>query len=368
MERLDVVVVGAGAVGLAVGRALARAGREVIILDAADAIGTVTSSRNSEVIHAGIYYEPGSLKARLCVRGRDLLYAYAIANHLPHEACGKLIVATSPYEISTLERLHRTAQASGIELEWLDGAEVQRREPVIECCRALYSRRTGIVDSHAFMLQLLADLEACGGVAVLRTPVIGGAANENGVDLRVGGEGPIKVAARLVVNCGGLNASAVARSIIGVPPQAVPETLYAKGNYFSCVAPARFTHLIYPVPERGGLGVHLTRDLAGQIRFGPDLEWVDELDYAVRPERADQFYEAVRRYWPALPDGSLVPAYAGIRPKLRAEDGGAADFRIDGPSVHGVAGLINLFGIESPGLTAALAIGEYVAAMTGGTR
>ena len=360
VETIDIVVIGAGVVGLAIGRALSLAGREVIVVDKADAIGTETSSRNSEVIHAGLYYGPTTLKARLCIRGRDQLYAYLLERRLPFERCGKLIVATNATEEHVLLGVEAAASLNGVALQTLSAVDVKRLEPDIACTRALLSPLSGIVDSHALMTQLQADLESEGGMVVLRTPVLSGVVAGDGVKLHLGGDDPSAIRARTVVNSAGLTAERVARSIAGIPRGAIPAVRFAKGNYFSCSPSPRFRHLIYPVPEPGGLGVHATLDLAGQVRFGPDVEWVDSLDCSVDPARADRFYGAIRRYWPALPDGALAPDYAGIRPKALCTDA-EQDFRIDGPQVHGIEGLVNLFGIESPGLTAALAIGDYVA-------
>lgn len=360
MDRLDVVVIGAGVVGLAIGRSLALTGREVVVLDRADAIGTETSSRNSEVIHAGLYYAPATLKARLCVRGRDLLYAYLLERRLPFERCGKLIVATNAAEEDALSGIEAAAALNGVALQPLSAIDAKRFESDIACTRALLSPLSGIVDSHALMTQLQADLESAGGMVVLHTPVVSGAVAGDGVELRLGGDDPFDIRARTVVNSAGLMAERIARSIAGIPPEAIPTVRFAKGNYFSCSPSPRFRHLIYPVPEPGGLGIHATLDLSGQVRFGPDVEWVEDLNCNVDPARGERFYAAIRRYWPALPDGALAPDYAGIRPKVLRADA-AQDFRIDGSDVHGVKGLVNLFGVESPGLTAALAIGDHVA-------
>lgn len=363
MEEVDCVVIGAGVVGLAVARALAERGLETLILEAERQIGCGTSSRNSEVIHAGLYYRPGSLKARLCRRGRELLYAYCASRGVPHRRCGKFIVATDAAQTGALERLLALGRDNGVEdLAPLDAAAACRAEPALRCAAALHSPSTGIVDSHALMLALQGDFERAGGMIAFDAPVTGGTAGPQGLTLQVGGAEPMRLRARQVVNCAGLQAQAVAASLEGLPAEAVPGCFYAKGSYFSLAGRAPFTRLIYPVPEPGGLGVHLTLDLGGQARFGPDVEWVEQLDYRVQPQRADAFYAAIRRYWPALPDGALQPGYAGIRPKLHPAGGPEADFLIQGPEVHGVAGLTNLFGIESPGLTAALAIGEQVAA------
>jgi len=361
MESVDCAVVGAGVIGLAVARALARAGREVIVLEAADAIGTETSARSSEVIHAGIYYPPGSAKARLCVEGRRALYRYCAEHSVPHRNCGKLIVATAPDQVPRLEKLRAQAGANGVtDLRALTGAEAARLEPELRCVAAMLSPSTGIIDSHAYMLALQGEAEAHGAVVVLRSPVTGGKIERAGIALEVGGAGPATLRARTVVNSAGLHAQRLAANLAGFPRRHVPATYYAKGNYYSLAGHAPFTHLVYPMPDQAGLGVHVTVDLAGQARFGPDVEWIDRIDYRVDARRADGFYAAIREYWPGLRDGRLQPAYAGIRPKVVGPDAPAADFLIEGPAVHGVPGLVNLFGIESPGITASLAIGEEV--------
>lgn len=355
-------MIGAGVVGLAVARALALRGRETLVLEAEDAIGTGTSSRNSEVIHAGIYYPPGSMKAELCVRGKHLLYAYCEARKIEHRRCGKLIVAADDEQVAALERIEATARANGVtDLRWLDAAEAKAMEPALSCVTALLSPSTGIVDSHGLMLALQGDLEAAGGTVAFRAPVRRGHCGPRGIFLEAGAEELIELEARIVVNSAGLHAQALARRIEGLPPDSIPPSGYAKGNYYVLQGRPPFRHLIYPVPEPGGLGVHLTLDLAGQARFGPDVEWIEKLDYTVDPARAERFYRVIRRYWPGLSDGSLYPGYAGIRPKLGGPAAGATDFLIQGAQTHGVGGLINLYGIESPGLTAALAIAERVA-------
>jgi L-2-hydroxyglutarate oxidase LhgO len=362
MEQVDSVVIGAGVVGLAVARALALAGREVVVLEAESAIGTVTSSRNSEVIHAGIYYAKGSLKARLCVRGKALLYAYCDAHGVPYRRCGKLIVATSSAQLPELDAIRSKAAGNGVhDLHALSRAEALAREPALDCVAALESPSTGIIDSHALMLALQGEAEAHGAMLALRSPVVGGEVTGDGIVLDVAGDEPMLLSARCVVNSAGLQAQAFARALQGFPPASVPPAHYAKGNYYALAARSPFSRLIYPIPEAHGLGVHLTLDLGGQARFGPDVEWVDHLDYSVDARRAEAFYGAIRAYWPGLPDGALAPAYAGIRPKLHAPGEAARDFLIQGPREHGVPGLVNLFGIESPGLTASLAIGEWVA-------
>jgi L-2-hydroxyglutarate oxidase LhgO len=363
-DSVDTVVIGAGVVGLAVARALALAGREVIILEAESMIGTGISSRNSEVIHAGIYYPKGSLKARLCVAGRRALYAYCEAHGVPHRRCGKLIVATNAEQEANLERILAAARGNGVEdIRLITRDEALTYEPALACTGALLSPATGIVDSHGLMLALLGDAEAQGAMIAFGSEVTGGSADGEGVAVEVAAEGEtMRLKARLLVNCAGLTAQRIAGSIAGLPRATIPTLSYAKGNYFTLTGRAPFTRLIYPVPEKGGLGVHLTLDLGGQAKFGPDVEWVERPEYDVDPARAARFYAAIRTYWPGLPDGALAPGYAGIRPKLPAADA-AADFVIQGPKTHGVAGLINLYGIESPGLTSALAIGEHVAGM-----
>ncbi|HET9042820.1 MAG TPA: NAD(P)/FAD-dependent oxidoreductase [Burkholderiales bacterium] len=362
MERVDAVVIGAGVVGLAVARALALAGREVIILEAADGIGTETSSRNSEVIHAGIYYPPGSLKARFCVAGKLALYAYCAERGVPHARCGKLLVATEENQLPKLAAIKAQAEANGVtDLQRLSAGEARALEPALRCVAAYLSPSTGIVDSHAFMLALQGDAEAQGAAIAYRSPLERGRVRDNGIMLEVGGAEPMQVLARTVVNSAGLHAPRVAASIQGLPPAQVPPTHYAKGNYYSLIGCAPFARLVYPMPNEAGLGVHITIDLGGQARFGPDVEWIDRIDYDVDPRRADSFYAAIRDYWPGLADGQLAPGYAGIRPKIVGPTEKAADFVVQGPRVHGVPGLVNLFGIESPGLTAALAIADYVA-------
>ena len=363
-DTVDCVVIGAGVVGLAVARALALSGREVLVLEAADAIGTGTSSRNSEVIHAGLYYPTGSLKARLCVQGRDRLYAYCAERGVPHRRCGKLLVATSQAQLSGLESIRTRAQANGVlDLQWLSRDEALALEPALECVAALHSPSTGIVDSHALMLALQGDLENAGGLVALNSPLEHASQAREAIDL-VAADGT-RLQARTVINAAGLWAPGLAAHFGGLDARHVPEARYAKGSYFTLAGRAPFSRLIYPVPEAAGLGVHLTLDLGGQAKFGPDVQWVDGPDdLVVDAARGDAFYDEVRKYWPGLRDGALAPGYAGIRPKIHGPNEPVADFVIQGPSTHGVPGLVNLFGIESPGLTSALAIADYVAALT----
>ena len=361
VESVDCVVVGAGVVGLAVARALAMAGREVIVLEAAEAIGTETSSRNSEVIHAGIYYPAGSLMARFCVAGRKQLYGYLAEKGVPHSNCGKLIVATNEVEDGKLEDIRRRAAVNGVDdMRILTAAEAIALEPNLRCTSALLSPSTGIIDSHGYMVALQGDAENAGAVVVFHSPALGGRAVAGGVEIDVGGAEPMSLRCNLLVNSAGLHAPKLADGIVGMPKERVPTSYYAKGNYFTLTGRSPFTRLIYPVPVPGGLGVHLTIDLGGQARFGPDVEWIEAIDYRVDPRRADSFYEAVRTYWPDLKDGALQPGYSGIRPKIVPKGAPGQEFVVQGPQTHGVPGLINLFGIESPGLTASLAIAAHV--------
>jgi len=357
MLDVDCIVIGGGIIGLACARALAFAGRSVLVLEKCPAIGMETSSRNSEVIHAGIYYPSGSLKAKLCLAGRDALYDYCAARHIPHRRCGKLIVASGGVQAQRLAALYANAHANGVtDVVQLSAAEAEVKEPAVQCSAALFSPSSGIIDTHALMLAYVADIENLGGQVVCNSAVEHVRAHDNGFVVRSAGT---EIHCHELVNAAGLWASAVARSIVGLDPAQVPETYLAKGNYFTLAGQGIFTHLVYPMPEPGGLGVHVTLDLAGQVRFGPDVEWVETIDYAVNSAQADKFDAAIRSYWPDLPRGSLQPGYSGIRPKLqRAAD---SDFRIDGPSQHGLAGLVNLYGIESPGITASMAIGQVVA-------
>jgi L-2-hydroxyglutarate oxidase LhgO len=364
MESVDCLVIGAGVVGLAVARHLALIGREVVIVDSASTFGSATSSRNSEVIHAGIYYPTGSLKARTCVAGKAMVYRYAAERAIAHRRCGKLIVATSVEQRGALEALRRQARANGVDdLRPLSAEEARAMEPQLRCVAALHSPSTGIIDSHALMLSFLGEAEDHGASLALNAPVIGGRVTSDGIVIEVGGASPITLLARSVINAAGLGAQGAARAITGIDPASVPPLHYAKGNYFALGGRAPFSRLVYPVPEPGGLGVHITLDLAGQGRFGPDVEWIERLEYDVDRTRADAFYAEIRKYWPGLPDGALLPAYAGIRPKLGPRGSPAADFVVQGGTAHGVAGLVQLFGIESPGLTASMAIAEHVASL-----
>jgi L-2-hydroxyglutarate oxidase LhgO len=360
-DQVDCVVIGAGVVGLAAARALAMAGREVMVLESDASIGNATSSRNSEVIHAGIYYPTGSLKARSCVEGKRRLYAYCEEKGVPYKRLGKLLVAVEEAEIPALQVVEKRAHANGVgDLRWLSEQEAKELEPALNCIGAYLSPSTGIIDSHALMLAYQGDAENHGAIVVFHAPVLGGRVTDNGIEIRVGGSEPMTLECRLLVNSAGLHAPGLARAIEGVPPGTIPRDHLCKGVYFTLGGRAPFTHLIYPAPEKAGLGVHLTLDLAGQARFGPDVEWVDRIDYTVDPRRGDSFYAAIRRYWPGLKDGTLQPGYAGIRPKIVGPKDAAGDFVVQGPATHGVAGLVNLYGIESPGLTSSLALADEV--------
>lgn len=372
MDQVDAIVVGAGVVGLAISRTLAQAGRETIVAEAQTAIGQGVSSRNSEVIHAGLYYQPGSLKARLCVRGKELLYRLCASHGVERRSCGKLVVANGDAEAMALRSLQDRAIANGVPIQWLQAHQARMLEPGLRCTAALLSPSTGIVDSHGLMLALQGDLEGAGGMVALGSPVdsavLGQAGRAHIVRMRDGSE----VAAPILVNAASLHACALARRFEGLEPRFVPREYFVKGSYYSLPGKAPFSRLVYPAPDDSWLGVHLTLDLGGQAKFGPDFEWLDagrpeDIDYTVDPRRADGFYAEVRRYWPGLPDGALQPSYSGVRPKIHGPGEPAPDFRIDGPQLHGVQGLVNLFGIESPGLTSALAIAEHVATLLGDT-
>jgi L-2-hydroxyglutarate oxidase LhgO len=361
MPDIDAIVIGAGVIGLATAEALSRSGRSVIVIDAAEGIGTVTSSRNSEVIHAGIYYPEGSLKAQLCVEGRHALYAWCDQHRVPYRRSGKLIVATDEAELVAIAAIEKKAHRNGVEdLTMISAGEAMRLEPALSCVGALLSPSTGILDSHSFMLSLQGDAEANGAAFAFHTPFLRAEVGGNAIHVETGGSEPMRVSTSILINCAGLSASSAAKAMDGLDSAHIPETLYAKGNYFSLRGRAPFSHLIYPAPHTHGLGVHLTLDLGGQARFGPDVEWVETIDYEVDPARSEGFDDAIRRYWPGLPDHALIPAYSGIRPKISGPNDPAPDFRIDGPEVHGIPGLVNLFGMESPGLTSSLAIANAV--------
>jgi L-2-hydroxyglutarate oxidase LhgO len=367
-DRVECVVVGAGVIGLAVARKLALEGHEVVVLEAADAIGTETSSRNSEVIHAGIYYPKGSLKARLCVAGKQALYDYCRDHGVGAEAIGKLIVATDQDERALLGALRDKGVGNGVDdLEILDAEAAKTLEPALACTGALLSPSTGIVDSHALMLAYQGEAEARGAVIAFLTRFIRGRVVDGGFEIEAGDprHEVSRLACRILVNAAGLGAQQVARSLEGLAPDLVPRRYLAKGSYFSLAGAAPFRRLIYPVPGSASLGLHYSLDLGGRAKFGPDVEWVEEIDYAVEGSRAALFYEAIRRYYPDLKEGSLQPDYAGVRPKLQAPGEPAADFLIQGPADHRVAGLVNLFGIESPGLTASLAIADHLVELLG---
>jgi len=365
LNDVDCIVIGAGVIGLAAAGALARGGRDVIMLESERHFGMHTSSRNSEVIHAGIHYEPNSLKARLCVAGRALLYRYCEERGIPHRRCGKFTVATADTQLAALEKIESNARANGVfDLEWLDGSQARRAEPELQCIRALSSPSTGIIDSHVLMQSLLADAEANGANIAYDARVTSLRTASGGIEIAINGESIPIVRARTVVNSAGLQADRVASSIEDFPAQFIPKVHFAKGSYFSLSGASPFSRLVYPAPPPGGhLGIHMTIDLGGAARFGPDSEWVQSLDYAVDAKRVGLFAEAIRQYWPGLSEARLYPAYAGIRPKISGPGEPARDFCISGPKEHGVAGLVNLFGMESPGLTASLALGEYIAAM-----
>ncbi len=357
--ELDAVVIGGGVIGLALARALALQGREVTLLEADSRLGNHTSSRNSEVIHAGIYYPKGSLKARSCVAGKERLYRYCAEAGVPHRRVGKLIVATRDEEVAKLEGILQHARESGVmDLEWLEASEIAELEPQVKAVRGLMSPSTGIIDSHGLMAALRRDAEERGAHVILASPVLGGRVTAHGIELRIGGSEASTALCRTVVNAGGLHAQGVARSIEGVPPSSIPGQYFAKGHYFMLSGRSPFNRLVYPVPVPGGLGVHVTLDLAGQARFGPDVSWLDGIDYSFDEARAAQFYSAIRSYFPALADGALVPGYTGIRPKLSPAGSPADDFVVQGPNEHGVPGLLNLYGIESPGLTSSLALAD----------
>jgi L-2-hydroxyglutarate oxidase LhgO len=358
---MQILVIGSGVIGLAVARAAALAGHDVVVAEAANAIGTGISSRNSEVIHAGMYYPTGSLRARHCVQGRRLLYAFCASHGVPHRKCEKLIVATDSAELTKVELIHAQGRRNEVEgLRMIGGEEARALEPALACVGALLSPETGIIDAHGYMLALRGDLEDRGGRIAFNTPVE--RISRAGARWRVafGGREAGVIDVDAVVNAAGLGAQAVARRTEGYPAARVPPLILCKGNYFSFAGRPVFNRLIYPVPLAGGLGIHSTLDLAGRMRFGPDVEWIEHEDYAVDPKRADAFYACIRSFWPGLPDNSLQPAYSGIRPKLSGPGVAQQDFMIEGPPQHGLPGLVQLFGIESPGLTASLSIADEV--------
>jgi len=369
MEQVDCVVIGAGVVGLAIAREMALRGRETIILERESAFGTVSSARNSEVIHAGIYYPKDSLKAKLCVEGNRLLYEYCRSHQVATHAFGKLIVAADDEQIHDLQNILYKAQNNGVpDVRLLSSTEAFNLEPDLKCTAAMLSSSTGIVDSHGFMLSLLGGFEDAGGMIAYQSPLLSAHAINEGFELAVGGNDAMQLQTRLLINCAGLSAPHIARKIDGLSADKIPQAYFAKGNYFSLAGRSPFKHLIYPIPEPGGLGVHLTLDLAGQAKFGPDVEWLDiteenQINYVVDQQRGDSFYAAIRRYWPGLKDGALQPDYSGIRAKIVPPNAPAGDFIFDGPKQHGLAGLYNLYGFESPGLTSSLAIARYLEGM-----
>jgi len=363
-ERIDCAVIGAGVIGLAIARELALAGREVVILESESHIGEHTSSRNSEVIHAGIYYPKGSLKARLCVEGKQLLYAYCADHGVPHKKVGKIVVAVADDEVAALKGYVQKAEGNGVtDLRWLSREQLRELEAQVECVAGFFSPTSGIIDSHALMLAFQGDAENAGASLVLRSPVESGEVTGDGIVLDVGGAEPMTVICGTMINSAGLFAPSVARAVRGIPAETVPTAYFAKAHYYTLSGRPPFKRLVYPVATNAHLGVHVTVDLAGQVRFGPDICWVNGVDYRFDHSREPLFYEAIRKYYPGLKDGQLQPGYTGIRPKVVSEGQPAADFLIRGPRDHGVTGLVNLFGIESPGLTASLAIARHVAAL-----
>ncbi len=363
-ERIECAVIGAGVVGLAIARRLAMSGREVVVLEAEEAFGTHTSSRNSEVIHAGIYYPTGSIKAKLCVTGRKALYRYCAEHDVHHRRIGKVIVACDETELAGLKKYKDQAEINGVDdLRMLSGDELAEMEPNVRCVAGFLSPSTGIIDSHGLMLAYLGDAESHGAALALASPVVSGRAGGDNIVLEVGGAEPMALECGIVVNSAGFSAQAVARSIAGIPAQTIPQTHYAIGHYYTLSAAAPFKRLVYPVARQDWLGVHVTLDLGGQVKFGPDFDWIDRVDYRFDESREAAFYKAIRRYYPGLRDGTLQPGYTGIRPKIHAPGQPAPDFLIQGEDAHGVAGLVNLYGIESPGLTSSLAIADHVAAM-----
>lgn len=361
-DRVECVVIGAGVVGLAVARALALKGREVLLLEAEPHPGTITSARNSGVIHAGLYYAPGSFKARFCVAGNRALYAYCEQRGIDHQNCGKLIIANGETEEKVLLHLLERAHLNDVDnVRLISAAEAHKLEPEVRCTAALHCPTSGIVDQHPYMLALQGDMENAGGTLVTGCRVENLERLSNGLRVKTAGDSATEIEAGFVVNSAGLGAADLLNRIEGYPRERIPTLHLARGNYFTVAARSPFHHLIYPVPGTAGLGIHATLDLGRRVRFGPDVEWIDRIDYSVNVSRAPQFYEAIRRYWPNLADGALMPDYTGIRPKLHGPNEPQPDFRIESPQDHGIPGLLNLLGIESPGLTSSLAIGDYVA-------
>ena len=363
-ERIECAVIGAGVVGLAIARKLAMEGREVVVLEAERAFGTHTSARNSEVIHAGIYYATGSLKAQLCVAGRHLLYRYCAEHDIGHRRIGKLIVASDDVQIPGLQKYKAQAETNGVsDLKWLDAEALRELEPEVRSVAGVLSPSTGVIDSHGLMLSYLGDAERHGASLALESPVIAGAVESDGIRLDVGGAESMSLKCRTVINSAGLTAQAVAHSIAGVPSQTIPPSFYAIGHYYTLTGKAPFRRLIYPVARQDWLGVHVTIDLGGQVKFGPDFSWIDRVDYRFDESREAAFYEAIRFYYPGLRDGALQPGYTGIRPRITGPGGPVQDFVIQGKDGHGIEGLVNLYGIESPGLTSSLAIADHVAGL-----
>ena len=370
MDRVDCVVIGAGVIGLAVAREMALQGRETILLERESAFGTISSARNSEVIHAGIYYPKDSLKARLCVEGNRMLYEYCRTHHVATQPYGKLIVASDDSQLDDLQAILYKAQQNNVpEIKMLTGEQAKSMEPELQCSAALLSASTGIVDSHGFMLSLLGGFEDAGGMIAYQSPLISakpiGSKAQDGFELEIGGSDAMKIQTKLLINCAGMSAPAIAKKIEGLAQEQIPKAYFAKGNYFSLSGKSPFKHLIYPIPEPGGLGVHLTLDMGGQAKFGPDVEWLEiddenQIDYTVNPKRGESFYAAVRKYWPGLKDNALQPDYSGVRAKIVPPNVPAGDFCFNTPKDHGLEGLFNLYGFESPGLTSSLAIANYL--------
>lgn len=370
MERVDCVVIGAGVIGLAVAREMALQGRETILLERESAFGTISSARNSEVIHAGIYYPKDSLKAKLCVDGNRMLYEYCRTHHVATQPYGKLIVASDDSQLDDLQAILYKAQQNNVpEIKMITGEQAKTMEPELQCSAAVLSSSTGIVDSHGFMLSLLGGFEDAGGMIAYQSPLISakpiGSKAQDGFELEIGGSDAMKIQTKLLINCAGMSAPAIAKKIEGLAQEQIPKAYFAKGNYFSLSGKSPFKHLIYPIPEPGGLGVHLTLDMGGQAKFGPDVEWLEiddenQIDYTVNPKRGESFYAAVRKYWPGLKDNALQPDYSGVRAKIVPPNVPAGDFCFNTPKDHGLEGLFNLYGFESPGLTSSLAIAKYL--------